>query len=72
MKLEDILDKLGLELGMKVIDTKPNPKIIRSKNYTYTLVKDRLDVVMFRNTDGWGFAPLYVLTKLGTRFKRIE
>lgn len=71
MKLEEILDRLDLELGMKVIDTKPG-EYRKCKDPVHTLVKDSHNIIVFKGSDGGYFTTLYVLTHLGTRFKIIE
>ena len=71
MKLNEILKRLDLKLGMKVIDTKPS-EMIKHENYVYTLVKKDHNILVFENSDGWFFQVIYVLTQLGKRFKVIE
>lgn len=71
MKLDEILKRLDLKLGMKILDTKPS-RIIKSKDYVYTLVKERFDVIIFRNSDGWGINVFYVLEHMNTKHSRFQ
>ena len=71
MTLDEILKRLDLKLGMKVIDTKPNEKI-RNNDHVYTLVKKHHEMLAFKNSNGFFFEVFYVLTQLGKRFKVVE
>lgn len=71
MTVDEILKRLDLELGMKVIDTKPS-EYRKCKDPVHTLVKDSHNIIVFKGSDGGYFTPLYVLTQLGKRFKVIE
>lgn len=71
MKSDEILKRLDLKLGMKVLDTRPN-KMINNTNHIYKLVKNNHNIFIFDNSSGWYFQVLYVLTQLGKRFKVIE
>ncbi len=71
MKLVDILDRLNLELGMKVLDKKPS-EMRRCEDNVYTLVKCDRNMVVFKGADGGYFQVIYVLTQLGKRFKVIK
>lgn len=68
MTLDEILKRLDLKLGMKIIDTKPSDTI-KHENHVYTLVKKNHDILVFVNSDDWFFQVIYVLTQLGKRFK---
>lgn len=68
MTTNEILKRLDLKLGMKIIDTKPN-EMINNKEHIYTLVKNNHNILIFDNSSGWYFQVLYVLTQLGKRFK---
>lgn len=73
MRLNVILDKLGLQLGMQVIDTKEiKDRKYYKGNEIYELVKDKTSGVVFKNKYDFYFQPLYVLTHLGTRFIKKE
>lgn len=69
--IDEILERLDLKLGMKVIDTKPDP-MLNINDHVYTLVKKHHEMLAFKNSDGWFFEVFYVLTQLGKRFKVIE
>lgn len=71
MTTDEILKRLDLKLGMKIIDTKPTD-IIRNKSNVYTLVKKHRCVLVFENSNEWFFEVFYVLTQLGERFKVVE
>ena len=72
MKIDEILKRLGLELGMKVLDKKPC-EMYRCEDHVYTLVKySSPNMIVFKGADGGYFQVLYVLTQLGKRFKVIE
>ena len=71
MTIDEILKRLDLKLGMKIIDTRPY-KMISNKNHVYVLVKKHHEMLAFKNSNGWFFEVFYVLTQLGKRFKVIE
>jgi hypothetical protein len=71
MTLDEILKRLDLKLGMKIIDTKPS-EYRRCKDPIHTLVKNSHNGFVFEGSDGGYFPPIYVLLHLGTRFKVIE
>lgn len=71
MKIDEILKRLDLKLGMKVIDTKPS-EMINNNDHVYTLVKQHHEVLVFKNSGKWFFEVFYVLTQLGKRFRVIE
>ena len=71
MTIDEILKRLDLKLGMKIIDTKPDGRI-KNSNHIYTLVKKNHEIIVFKNSNGWFFEVLYVLTQLGGRFKVIK
>ena len=71
MTINEILKKLDLKLGMKIIDTKPS-EMINNKDHVYVLVKKHHKVLAFKNSNGLFFDVLYVLTQLGKRFKVIK
>lgn len=73
MRLNVILDKLRLKLGMQVIDTKEiKDRKYYKGNEIFELVKDKTSGVVFKNKYNFYFQPLYVLTHLGTRFIKKE
>ena len=71
MTINEILKRLDLKLGMKVIDTKPE-SIINNNDHVYTLVKKHHEMLAFKNSNGFFFEVFYVLTQLGKRFKVVE
>ena len=72
MTIDEILKRLDLKLGMKVLDKKPS-EMRKCKDNVYTLVKwDSPNMVVFKGADGGYFQVFYVLTHLGSRFKVIE
>ena len=71
MTINEILERLDLKLGMKVIDTKPS-EMINNNDHVYTLVKKNHEVLVFKNSGKWFFEVFYVLTQLGKRFKVVE
>jgi len=71
MTLDEILKRLDLKLGMKVIDTKPC-EMISNNNHVYTLVKMYHEEIVFKNSNGWFFNAIYVVRQLGKRFKVIK
>jgi len=71
MTIDEILKRLDLKLGMKVIDTKPEP-MINNNSHVYTLVKKHHEMLAFKNSNGWFFEVFYVLTQLEKRFKVIK
>ena len=71
MKIYEILERLDLKLGMKVLDTKPS-EMINNNDHVYTLVKKSHEVLVFKNSGEWFFEVFYVLTQLGKRFEAIK
>ena len=51
MTIDEILKRLDLKLGTKIIDTKPNDRI-KNSNHIYTLVKTRREILVFKNSNG--------------------
>ena len=51
MIIDEILKRLDLKLGMKIIDTKPNDRI-KNNNHIYTLVKKHHEIIVFKNSNG--------------------
>ncbi len=71
MTINEILERLDLKLGMKVIDTKPS-EMINNNDHVYTLIKKDHEVLVFKNSSKWFFEVFYVLTQLGKRFEAIK
>ena len=67
----ELLWRLDLHLGDKIVDTKTD-KIIRTTSNVYTLVEDSLDVYVFKNPDGWMLNVLYVLAHMNTKRSRFQ
>ena len=58
MTLDEILKRLDLKLGMKVIDTKPE-SIINNNDHVYMLVKKHHEMLAFKNSNGFFFEVFY-------------